>query len=96
MMYNNMTNAEINERMRELCDILDMGCNTNNWDEAYDEYFKLDAILNERYREENQEAFDAYYAKHIQGKTIEEIDPYDLEFYSDWHKDMYGYRPKFN
>lgn len=94
MMYNTMTNAEINERIRELCVILDKG-NTDEWDDAYDEYIELNAILDERYREENQEAFDAFYAKHIQGKRREEIDDDTWSAYSDWHKDMYGFRPKF-
>jgi hypothetical protein len=25
---------------------------------------------------------------------LEEIDPKAWDFYSDWHKDMYGYRPR--
>ena len=93
MKYNTMTNAEINARIRELSAILDSGIN-DNWDEAYSEYCKLNAILDERYREENQPAFDAFYAEHIKGKSWEEIDPEAWDCYSDWHKDMYGFRPK--
>ena len=89
----NLTTAQINQRMRELSAILEMGV-TENWDKAYAEYEKLSAILDERYREENHERFDALYAKHIEGKEWEDIDPEIWDFYSDWHKDMYGFRPR--
>ena len=91
---NAMTTAEINQRIRELSNILDGDCTTNAWDEAYKEYSRLTTILDERYREENQASFDAFYMNHIEGKSWEEIDPEDWGFYSDWHKDMYGFRPK--
>lgn len=94
MNYNAMTDAELNERIRELSNILDGNCTTEAWSEAYDEYCKARVVQDERYRERNQSAFDAFYAKHIEGKTWEEIDPEDWGFYSDWHKDMYGYRPR--
>ena len=92
---NTMTNTEINKRIRELSDILDGYPVDKVWDEAYKEYCELTSILDERYREENQAKFDSFYEKHIKGKTWEEIDPDDWQFYSDWHKDMYGFRPKF-
>lgn len=91
--FNTMTNAEINKRMDELSNILECGI-TENWDAAYEEYFKLQNILDERYREANQPSFDAFYKKYIEGKTWEEIDPDTLQTYSDWHKEMYGFRPK--
>lgn len=88
-----MTTAEINARIREL-DIVLMGdCTNEAWDKAYKERSNLCAVLDERYRAENQSAFDAFYAKHIEGKSWEEIDPEAWGFYSDWHKDMYGFRP---
>lgn len=89
-----MTTEDIRTRVHELSDILQFGCFGDNWDEAYKEYGRLNAVLDERYREENQTAFDTFYAKHIDGKTWEEIDPDDWQCYSDWHKDMYGFRPK--
>lgn len=91
--YESMTTAEINSRIRELSAILDYGID-EAWDAAYAEYCELNEVLNERYRRENQASFDAFYAKHIEGKSWEEIDPDDWGFYSDWHKDMYGFRPK--
>lgn len=89
-----MTTTDINARIRELSDILNGDCTTKAWDEAYNEYNKLNAILDERYREENQASFNAFYEKHIKGKTWDEIDQEAWDFYSDWHKDMYGYRPR--
>ena len=93
MNYNTMTNEAINARIRELSDVLNGDPCTDAWDAAYSEYSKLNAVLDERYREENQAEFDAFYAEHIEGKSREEIDPEDWQFYSDWHKDMYGFRP---
>ena len=88
-----MTNAQINERISVLSNILN-GAMGENWDKAYKEYSKLTAVLDERYRAENQTAFNAFYEKHIKGKRWEEINQADWDFYSDWHKDMYGYRPR--
>jgi hypothetical protein len=65
------------------------------WDEAYAEYCKINAVLDERYREENKEAFNKFYEEHIKGKSWDEVDPDDLQCYSDWHKDMYGFRPRY-
>ena len=47
----------------------------------------------QRYHRENEPKIREYFEKRIEGKTWEEIDPQDWEFYSDWHKDVYGYRP---
>ena len=90
-----MTTNEIRQRIRELSTILEGDCGTLAWDAAYKEYSKLNAILDERYKAENQKAFDEFYTVHIKGKNWEEIHPDDWQFYSDWHKDMYGFRPKF-
>ena len=48
---------------------------------------------NERYRVENEPKIREYFAKHFEGKTWDEIDPDNWSFYSDWHKDVFGYRP---
>lgn len=95
MNYNTMTDEELGNRMDKLGEILETICPCDDaWDEAYKEYFRLEAIRSERYREANQKSFDAFYEAHIKGKTWEEIDPEDWSWYSDWHKDMYGYRPR--
>jgi hypothetical protein len=91
--YNAMSDTEINERINELSNILN-GAVDERWDGAYNEYCKLRAIQDERYRTENQVKFNAFYEKHIKGKAWEEIDQEAWDFYSDWHKDMYGYRPR--
>lgn len=92
--YTTMTDAELNSRIRELSNILDSNPIGEAWDKAYSEYCELTYEQDERYRERNREAFNAFYEKHIKGKTWEEIDPEAWGFYSDWHKDMYGFRPR--
>jgi hypothetical protein len=47
----------------------------------------------ERYRRENEPKLRAYFAEHFEGKTWDEIDPDCWDWYSDWHKDVFGYRP---
>ena len=89
-----MTNAELSARMSELDYILMGDCTAEAWEAAYKERFQIVDILDERYKEANQAEFDAFYAKYIEGRSWEEIDPKAWEFYSDWHKDMYGFRPK--
>lgn len=91
--YNAMTTEEINKRITELSNILN-GYVKGDWDKAYKEYNELTFVLDERYRAENQTAFNAFYEKHIKGRTWEEIDQEAWDTYSDWHKDMYGYRPR--
>ena len=93
--YEIMTDVELNNRVRELSKMLDtLSPSDDRWDMYYTEYCRINAILDERYREESQADFDAFYEKYIKGKKWEEIDPEDWQTYSDWHKDMYGYRPR--
>lgn len=47
----------------------------------------------DQYRAENEPKLRAYFAEHFAGKTWDEIDGYDWSWYSDWHKDVFGYRP---
>lgn len=49
-------------------------------------YWMLQEIEDEEYYEENIEKFREYESH------MNEPD-FDWDFYSDWHKDMYGYRP---
>lgn len=92
--YSHLSNAELSNRIHELSNILNGDCTTEAWNKAYDEYCELRNEQDERYRAENQTAFDAFYEKFIKGKTWENIDPDAWSFYSDWHKDMYGFRPR--
>lgn len=47
----------------------------------------------EEYRATNEPKLRAYYDQHIAGREWDEIDPECWDFYSDWHKDVYGFRP---
>ena len=75
MNYNVMTNEEIKSEMRKLGNMLElMNPCDNDWNITYKKYFFLSSIMDERYREENQEQFDAFYEKNIKGKNWREID----------------------
>lgn len=63
------------------------------FDLAYAVYSDYEAILDAEYYAENIDRFNAWCKEHIWGKAWDDIDPETLDFYSDWHKDMYGYRP---
>lgn len=89
-----MTVEEIRDRADRLGEELLYCYDCERWSEVYEEYSILNGILDEIYREENQEAFDKFVNEHIRGLSWEEIDPDDWSFYSDWHKDMYGFRPR--
>lgn len=89
-----MTNEELSARISELDYILMGDCTSEAWEEAYKERCVIISVTDERYREANQAEFDAFYAKYIEGRSWEEIDPEAWQCYSDWHKDMYGFRPK--
>ena len=93
--YHLATDKEISERIKKLGDRLEMmnPCD-NDWDVIYKEYFSLVAIQDERYREANQKDFNEFYEKNIKGKNWNDIDPDTWSYYSDWNKDMYGFRPR--
>lgn len=46
-----------------------------------------------RYREMNEPIIRQLFAEKFEGKTWDEIDPEDWQWYSDYHKDVFGYRP---
>ena len=86
-----LTDKELNARIDELSYFLDRNI---AWDKNYKEYCMINNILDNRYREENMEAFEKFFFKNIYGKEWNEIDGEILDSYSDWHKDMFGYRPR--
>ena len=88
-----MTNKDINDRLEELRKVLDFALG-DEWDVAYDEYLVLSAELDARYRDENIDKFETFFFKNVYGKEWKDIDDDTWGFYSDWHKDMFGYRPK--
>jgi hypothetical protein len=90
-----MTTAAINKRIDELRVLLDtVNPASNEWDKYYSEYNSLCDTLQRRYCEEQEPKLMAYYKKYIQGKTWEEASVH-WDFFSDWHKDCYGYRPRW-
>lgn len=89
-----MTDKELNDRYNEANHNLEMIMGSDGWDEAYTYYCLITSIQDDRYRKANQADFDAFYHKYIEGRRWEEIDMDAFQTYSDWHKDMYGYRPK--
>lgn len=60
----------------------------------WERYLELEQLENEEFRESSQAEFDKFYKENIEGKAWEDIDPRTWGFYSDWHKDMYGFRPR--
>ena len=63
----------------------------NKYDLTEDEdrvYWLLNEVEDEEYYEENIEEFREYESH------MNEPD-FDWDFYSDWHKDIFGYRPHF-
>lgn len=95
MDYNEMSNVELATLSRKYSKILETTCHSENaWKDAYKEYSTINAILDERYRAENEYDFKRFYNEHISGRDWEEIDPEAWDYYSDWHKDMYGFRPR--
>ncbi len=60
----------------------------------YDEYCRLEAISHDEYRQREEPKLLEYFEKHIKGKSWEEIDQDRWDWYSDWHKDVYGRRPR--
>ena len=83
-----MTNEQ-KARMKEIEVELDNGdfSNFNEW-----EY--LDAIEQEEYREKEYPAIEEFFNYHIKGKNIKYIDIAIWDYYSDWHKDVFGFRPR--
>lgn len=61
---------------------------TNEPNLIYNEYEE-----HQKYRAENEPKIRAYFAEHFEGRTWDKIDPERWDFYSDWHKDVFGYRP---
>ena len=91
-----MSREDRNALMQKVTAVLD--CNGyigayNIWDAAYTTYSTLTAILDNEFYEENIDKFNAWVKEHISGKSYEEIDPHTWDFYSDWHKDIFGVRP---
>ena len=87
----NLTDAEIFSKLNDLSKLLEMGI---DWDTNYDEYCLLDSIYDERYRASNIANFEEFFFNNIDGKEWKDIPSEIWDMYSDWHKDVFGYRPR--
>lgn len=82
-------NKEERDALYNKCnEILDQQKCDDMWSHVYGCYCRLTAIEDEEYREANMEKFREYEAR------MNEPD-FDWSYYSDWHKDMFGYRPHY-
>lgn len=83
-----MSKEEREDLYKKCTAILD-GPSSDIWSAVYHgAYSMLTEIEDEEFREENMAEFKAYEAKMGQPD-------FDWGFYSDWHKDMFGYRPHY-
>ncbi len=76
-------------RMKAIEEELEMEDMTN-----YDEWADSYATEREEYRERELPEITKYFEEHIKGKSWEEIDCDRRDWYSDWHKDVFGFRPR--
>ena len=90
-----MTKEQLS-RMEELRNILDCSeCSSEEWKNAYNEYFELSTIEQEEYCAANEKPLQEFYEKNIKGKSGWELDcSPEWDWYSDWYKDVYGVRPR--
>lgn len=58
-------------------------------------YWINDELVRETYREENEPKLWAFYEKHKNEPKHSEDGETWWDFFSDWHKDVYGVRPHF-
>ena len=91
--FKNMTDSQISARIIELCAILEGAPSEMSWGDAYNEYEKLCAIQDQRYRQSYVDRLTNFYLEHIEGREWHDVDPDMWDIYSDWHKDVYGHRP---
>ena len=88
-----MTQAEIKE-METIRKTLDTLPPCKEWDDAYDRYCELCAKEQEEYKRENIDNLKKFYDVYIANREWKDIDPEAWDWYSDYHKDVFGYRPK--
>lgn len=59
----------------------------SNFEKVCEDIANITELVNEQTKEKQElnNYFDKYYG----------TDSFDFDWYSDWHKDIYGYRPRF-
>ena len=83
------------EELRELRTALDtIDPSSDEWSNAYARYEELSFKEHEQYKAESLPKLKEFYNEHISGKTFDTVDEDDWDFYSDFHKDVFGYRPR--
>ena len=60
----------------------------------YDEWVTLDEMEHAEYAQEQLPELERYFNTYIKGRSISEIEPECWDFYSDWHKDVFRFRPR--
>ena len=76
-------------RMMAIEEELEMGDMTN-----YDEWFNLNHLAHNEYVEAQLPELERYFNNYIKDKPFNEIEPERWDWYSDWHKDVFGFRPR--
>lgn len=61
--------------------------NNGEFGKFYDLYNLVNLVADDEYRDENMNAFREY-------ESHKNEPDFDWDFYSDWHKDMFGFRPR--
>ena len=76
-------------RMKAIEEELRFGDMTN-----YDEWATLDDMEHAEYAQEQLPELERYFTTYIKDKSANEIEPERWDLYSDWHKDVFGFRPR--
>ena len=86
-------NLRIDNNKVTVQDIISLNLCIDDIIKVHPDWF-IDIIAEEEsYRNENEPKIREYFRKHFAGKSWSEIDANCWDFYSDWHKDVFGYRP---
>lgn len=86
-------NLRLDHKKATMQDVIDLNLCIDDVIKLHPDWF-IDTVAEElAYREENEPKIREYFLEHFAGKSWSEIDANRWDFYSDWHKDVFGYRP---
>ena len=60
----------------------------------YDEWSTLNDMEHAEYAQEQLPELERYFNTYIKGKSVNELGIERWDLYSDWHKDVFGFRPR--
>ena len=83
-----MTNEQ-KARMKAMEAEMECGDMTN-----FDEWSSLNDMLTEEYVQQQLPKLKKFFDANIKGKSRGELNPVFWDAYSDWHKDVFGHRPR--